>query len=231
MKFKERLLQGTLIKRYKRFFVDIKYKNKIITGHCPNTGSMMGLLNKGNKIWFSRSDNLSRKLKYTLEIIEVGKKMIGINTLLTNKIVFEALSQKKIKNFSKFNNIKPEVKFSDKTRFDFLISDNKEKCFLEVKNVTLSRKDEIAEFPDAITSRGAKHLKELIIAKQRGFESYILYLIQREDCKSFRIAKDIDEDYKIAFDKALKKGVKIICYDCKISTEEIKLNNRINYEY
>ena len=230
MKFKERLLQGTLIKRYKRFFVDIKYKNKIITGHCPNTGSMMGLLNEGNKIWFSRSDNLSRKLKYTLEIIEVGKKMIGINTLLTNKIVFEALSQKKIKNFAKFNNIKPEVKFSDKTRFDFLISDNKGKCFLEVKNVTLSRKDKIAEFPDAITSRGTKHLKELIIAKQRGFESYILYLIQREDCKSFRIAKDIDEAYKIAFDKALKKGVKIICYDCKISTEEIKLNNRINYE-
>ena len=230
MKFKERLLQGTLIKRYKRFFVDIKYKNKTITGHCPNTGSMMGLLNKGNKIWFSRSDNLSRKLKYTLEIIEVGKKMIGINTLLTNKIVFEALSQKRIKNFVKFNNIKPEVKFSDKTRFDFLISDNKEKCFLEVKNVTLSRKDEIAEFPDAITSRWAKHLKELIIAKQRGFESYILYLIQREDCKSFRIAKDIDEDYKIAFDKALKKGVKIICYDCKISSEEIRLNNRINYE-
>ena len=230
MKFKERLLEGTLIKRYKRFFVDIKYKNRIITGHCPNTGSMMGLLNKGNKIWFSRSDNLSRKLKYTLEIIEVGKKMIGINTLLTNKIVFEALSQKKIKNFVKFNNIKPEVKFSDKTRFDFLVSDNKEKCFLEVKNVTLSRKDKIAEFPDAITSRGTKHLKELIIAKQRGFKSYILYLIQREDCKSFRIAKDIDEDYKIAFDKALKKGVKIICYDCKISTEEIKLNNRINYE-
>ena len=230
MKFKERLLQGTLIKRYKRFFVDIKYKNKIITGHCPNTGSMMGLLNKGNKIWFSRSDNPSRKLKYTLEIIEVGKKMIGINTLLTNKIVFEALSQKKIKNFVKFNNIKPEVKFSDKTRFDFLISDNKEKCFLEVKNVTLSRKDKIAEFPDAITSRGTKHLKELIIAKQRGFESYILYLIQREDCKSFRIAKDIDEGYKTAFDKALKNEVKILCYDCKISAEEIKLNNRINYE-
>ena len=230
MKFKERLLQGTLIKRYKRFFVDIKYKNKIITGHCPNTGSMMGLLNKGNKIWFSRSDNLSRKLKYTLEIIEVGKKMIGINTLLTNKIVFEALSQKKIKNFVKFNNIKPEVKFSDKTRFDFLISDNKEKCFLEVKNVTLSRKDKIAEFPDAITSRGTKHLKELIIAKQRGFKSYILYLIQREDCKSFRIAKDIDEEYKTAFDIALKSKVKILCYDCKISAEEIKLNNRINYE-
>ena len=230
MEFKERLLQGSLIKRYKRFFVDINYKNKIITAHCPNSGSMMGLLKKGNKIWFSRSDNPSRKLKYTLEIIEEEKKMVGINTLLTNKIVFEALSQKRIKKLVKFNNIKTEVKFSDKTRFDFLISNNKEKCFLEVKNVTLSRKDKIAEFPDAITSRGTKHLNELIIARQRGFKSYILYLIQREDCESFRIAKDIDEEYKIAFDKALKNGVKILCYDCKISAEEIKLNNRINYE-
>ena len=230
MEFKERLLQGSLIKRYKRFFVDINYKNKIITAHCPNSGSMMGLLKKGNKIWFSRSDNPSRKLKYTLEIIDEEKKMVGINTLLTNKIVFEALSQKRIKKLVKFNNIKTEVKFSDKTRFDFLISNNKEKCFLEVKNVTLSRKDKIAEFPDAITSRGTKHLNELIIARQRGFKSYILYLIQREDCESFRIAKDIDEEYKIAFDKAMKNGVKILCYDCKISAEEIKLNNRINYE-
>ena len=230
MEFKERLLQGTLIKRYKRFFVDIKYKNKIIIAHCPNSGSMMGLLKKGNKIWFSRSDNPNRKLKYTLEIIEEEKKMVGINTLLTNKIVFEALNQKRIKKLVKFNNIKAEVKFSDKTRFDFLISNNKEKCFLEVKNVTLSRKDKIAEFPDAITSRGTKHLNELIIAKERGFKSYILYLIQREDCDSFKIAEDIDEEYKIAFDKAMKNGVKILCYDCKITDEEIKLNNRINYE-
>ena len=106
MKFKERLLQGTLIKRYKRFFVDIKHKNKIITCHCPNSGSMMGLLNKGNKVWFSRSNNPGRKLKYTLEIIEVEKKMVGINTLIANKIVLEALNQKKIKNLAEFNNIK-----------------------------------------------------------------------------------------------------------------------------
>ena len=227
MKFKERLLQGTLIKRYKRFFVDIKYKNKIITGHCPNTGSMMGLLNKGNKIWFSRSDNLSRKLKYTLEIIEVGKKMIGINTLLTNKIVFEALNQKKIKSLIKFKNIKNEVKFSETTRFDFLISNDREKCFLEVKNVTLVRKNKIAEFPDSITSRGTKHLNELINAKKKGFQSYILYLVQREDCRSFKIAEDLDEEYKVTFIEALKAGVKILCYDCKLSNEEIKLNNQI----
>ena len=230
MKFKEKLLQGTLIKRYKRFFADIEYKGKVITAHCPNSGSMMGLLNKGNVAWFSKSDNPKRKLKYTLEIIEVNKTMVGINTQLTNKIVFEALNQKKIINLIKFNNIKSEAKFSDKTRFDFLISNNKEKCFLEVKNVTLVRKNKVAEFPDAITSRGTKHLKELSRARKKGFVSYILYLIQREDCKSFKIAKDIDQEYKNAFDNALKSGVKILCYDCKISDEEIKLNNQIYYE-
>ena len=195
MKFKERLLQGALVKRYKRFFVDIEYKNKIITGHCPNSGSMKGLLNTGNKVWFSKSDNPSRKLKYTLEIIEVEKKMVGINTLLTNKIVLEALNCKKINSLIKFNDIKTEVKFSNNTRFDFLLLNNKEKCFLEVKNVTLVRGKKMAEFPDAITSRGTKHLNELCNAKKKGYQSYILYLIQREDCDSFKIAKDIDKKY------------------------------------
>ena len=211
MKFKERLLQGTLIKRYKRFFVDIKYQNKTISAHCPNSGSMMGLLNKGNSVWFSASNNKKRKLKYTLEIIDIDKKLIGINTQLTNKIVLEALIQKRIKNLVKFDSIRREVKFSDKTRFDFLISNNKEKCFLEVKNVTLVRNNKIAEFPDAVTSRGTKHLKELITAKKRGYQSCMLYLIQRDDCKSFKIADDIDREYKIAFNEALKNGVKMLC--------------------
>ena len=230
MRFKEKLLQGTLIKRYKRFFVDIKYKNKIITAHCPNSGSMMGLLENGNKAWFSISDNPNRKLKYTLEIIEVEKRKVGINTMLSNKIVLEALKYKKIDELVKFNQIKTEVKFSENTRFDFFLSNNKEKCFLEVKNVTLLRKNKLAEFPDAITSRGKKHLDELSKAKKQGYQSYILYLIQRENCDSFKIAEDIDEDYKIAFDKALKAGVKILCYDCKLTNEEIKLNNQIKYE-
>ena len=230
MKFKERLLQGTLVKRYKRFFVDINYNNKVITGHCPNTGSMMGLLNKGSKVWFSKSDDPKRKLKYTLQIIEINKKKIGINTLLTNKIVYEALNEKKIKKLSKFNNIKSEVKFSENTRFDFLLTNEKEKCFLEVKNVTLLRKKNIAEFPDAITSRGTKHLNELIKAKKNGYHAYMLYLIQIEGCDSFKIASDIDQEYKIMFDKALKNGVKILCYDCKLNNEEIKLNKQIKYE-
>ncbi len=230
MKFKERLLQGTLIKRYKRFFVDIKYKNKVITGHCPNTGSMLGLLKKGNKVWFSKSEDPKRKLKYTLQIIEINKKKVGINTLITNKIVNEALNLKKIHELNKFNYIKNEVKFSENTRFDFLLSNKSEKCFLEVKNVTLLRDKKVAEFPDAITSRGTKHLNELIKAKKKGYKTYILYLIQIEGCNSFKIAKDIDQEYKFAFDNALKNGVKILCYDCKLNNEEIILNKQINYE-
>ena len=230
MKFKNKLLQGTLIKRYKRFFVDIKYQNKKVIAHCPNSGSMMGLLTEGNKVWFSKADNPNRKLKYTLEILGANKNMIGVNTHLTNKIVLEALENKKIKDLIKFNDIKSEVKFSDNTRFDFLISNKKEKCFLEVKNVTLVRKKAIAEFPDSITSRGSKHLKELINAKRKGYASYILYLIQRDDCKSFKVASDIDEVYKNNFDIALKNGVKMLCYDCKLSNEEIIINNRIYYD-
>ena len=228
MKYKEKLLQGILIKRYKRFFVDIKFKNQIITAHCPNSGSMMGLIEKGNIVWFSKSDNPKRKLKYTLEIIKVKKNLVGINTLITNKLVLEALKSKKIKNLIPFNKIKTESKFSKNTRFDFLLFNGRTKCYLEVKNVTLVRNENVAEFPDAVTSRGTKHLNELINAKKCGYQSYILYLIQREDCKSFKIADDIDKNYKIAFNKAIKAGVKVLCYDCKISNEELKLNDQIN---
>ena len=229
MKFEKKLLKGTLLKRYKRFFVDIKHKNRTIIAHCPNSGSMFGLLKKGNKVWFSESNNPKRKLKYTLQIIEVDNKLVGINTHLTNKIILESLKKKKIQCLAKFTEIKPEVKFSKNTRFDFLISNNKEKCFLEVKNVTLVRKTNTAEFPDAITTRGTKHLKELIEAKKMGYQSYLLFLIQREDCKHLKIAKDIDLNYKKAFDDSLKNGVKILCYDCKLSDEEIIINNQILY--
>ena len=230
MKFKNKLLQGTLIKRYKRFFIDIKYQNKRIIAHCPNSGSMMGLLKEGNQVWFSKTDDPKRKLKYTLQIVSINKSLVGTNTHLTNKIVLEALKNKKIEDLNKFNNIKNKVKFSDNTRFDFLITNKKEKCYLEVKNVTLVRKKGIAEFPDSITSRGTKHLIELINAKKKGYKAYILYLIQRDDCKNFKIASDIDKIYKNSFDMALKSGVKMLCYDCKLNNEEIIINNQIYYD-
>jgi len=229
MNFENRLIPGEFIKRYKRFFVDIKINNQIVTAHCPNTGSMMGLLDKGNKVWLSKTNNPNRKLKYTLQIIEKNNIKVGVNTHLSNKIVHEALINNSINCFKKDKFIKPETKFNKETRFDFLISEKKDKSFLEVKNVTLSRKKGVSEFPDAVTSRGLKHIKELINAKKKGFNIYLLFLTQRNDCKKFRIAKDIDPEYYNLLVKAVKKKLKILCYDCKFSAKGIELNNKIKF--
>ena len=229
MIFNKKLISGEFVKRYKRFFVDVKINNKIITAHCPNTGSMMGLLSANNKVWLSKSENPERKLKYTLQIIENKKSMVGVNTHLTNKIVLEALEENSIKELKNLDNIKSEVKFCKNTRFDFLISKNNKKIFVEVKNVTLSRKKGVAEFPDAVTARGLKHISELINASKRGFETYLLFLIQRNDCNQFKIAQDIDTDYYKLLKESEKK-LNIICYDCKFSPKGIKLNKNIKFK-
>ena len=143
MNFENKLISGFLIKRYKRFFVDIKINNQIVTAHCPNTGSMYGLLKEGNKVWLSKSNNPNRKLKYTLEIIENNNSKVGINTHSSNKIVLNALQNNSIDEFKNISNIKPETKFGTNTRFDFLISSKKSKIFIEVKNVTLSRRKKL----------------------------------------------------------------------------------------
>ena len=229
MNFEKILISGEFIKRYKRFLVDVKINNKIVTAHCPNTGSMLGLLKEGNKVWLSKSDNPERKLKYTLQIIEDKKSKVGINTHLANKIVLNALNDKLIPNFIELKTIKQEVKFGDNTRFDFLVLNDDRKTFIEVKNVTLSRKKGVAEFPDAVTSRGHKHIRELLNAKKQGYEVYLLYLIQRNDCNQFKIAKDIDKKYHELLTKAVKKNLNILCYDCKFSSKGIKLNSKINF--
>ena len=229
MNFRNKLIPGVLIKRYKRFFVDVKINNNIVTAHCPNTGSMMGLLKKGNKVWLSESDNPKRKLKFTLQMIAEKNQKVGINTHLTNKIILDALINKQIKVFENSETIKTEVKFGTNTRFDFLIINGMQKTFIEVKNVTLSRVNGIAEFPDAVTTRGHKHLNELIKASQKGYKIFILYLIQREDCSKFKIAKDIDPVYYKLLQKAVKKKLNVLCYDCKFSTKGIKLNRKINF--
>ncbi len=230
MNFENKLISGLFVKRYKRFFVDIKINNKIITAHCPNTGSMYGLLKKGNKVWISKSSNPNRKLKYTLEIIEDKNSKVGVNTHSTNKIVHHALQNNLIDEFDNISEIKPEIKFGLNTRFDFLVSNEKQKTFIEVKNVTLSREKGLAEFPDAITTRGLKHINELLKASKKNYKIYILYLIQRDDCKSFTVAKDIDPNYTSTLRKAVKNKLKILCYDCKFSSKGIKLNNKIKFK-
>jgi len=230
MNFENPLISGLFIKRYKRFFADIFVKNKIVTAHCANSGSMMGLLNRNSKVWLTKSNNEKRKLKYTLQIIEDEKSKVGVNTHLTNKIAKHALENNLIKDFTKNVIIKSEQVFGANTRFDFYLEDAKAKSFLEVKNVTLKRKSKIAEFPDSVTARGTKHLNELINAKKQGFKSYLLFVIQREDCDKFMIAKDLDPEYSKTLIKAIKHDVKILCYDCKFSSKGIILNKKIKFQ-
>jgi len=224
MKFTSSLIKGKLIKRYKRFFTDIEVNNKILIAHCPNTGSMMGLLDKGNDVWVTKHNDPKRKLKYTLEMIKVKKRIIGVNTHRANRIVEHALNNKLIDDFKSIKNIKAEFKYSDDTRFDFLC----DKKILEVKNVTLLRDNNIAEFPDAVTSRGSKHLKMLINSIKKGYKPYVLFLTQIQDINTFKIAKDIDANYYKDYIEAKKAGVNFIAYRCYLSSKEIKIEKKIN---
>ncbi len=227
MEFTNTLIKGKLVKRYKRFFADIKVNNEILTAHCPNTGSMMGLLDKNNEVWISKNDNPKRKLKYTLEIIKVKKNLVGVNTHLANKIVAEGLKNNSFKEFNNLKDIQPEKFYNKETRFDFLVNKSNKKIFIEVKNVTLFRNNEVSEFPDAPTSRGTKHIKTLINASKKGFISYVLFLVQIENMKYFKIAKDIDKYYYENYLIAKKSGVRFLAYKCKIDHKQIKIDKKI----
>ena len=227
MEFTKALIKGKLIKRYKRFFTDVKIGKEIVTAHCPNTGSMKGLLDEGNEVYVSKNDDPKRKLKYTLEIVKVKKNLVGVNTHFANKIAYHGLSNNLVKEVANSDSIKPEVFFDKETRFDFLIEKNKQKIFVEVKNVTLFRDKKTAEFPDAVTSRGSKHLKTLIEAVKKGYKSYLLFLIQIQGVNNFKIAKDIDKEYYENYLLAKKAGVIFLAYQCKISAKEIKIDKKI----
>ena len=224
MKFTSTLIKGKLIKRYKRFFVDIKVNNSILTAHCPNTGSMMGLLNEGNDVLVTKNNNPNRKLKFTLEMIKVNKKFVGVNTHRANRIVEHGLKNKLIKEFKFIKKITPEFKYSNDTRFDFLCDQN----IIEVKNVTLIRNENLAEFPDAVTTRGSKHLINLIDSIKKNYKPYVLFLTQIQGINNFRIAKDIDNNYYQNYKVAKKAGVKFLAYRCLLSSKEIKIEKKIN---
>ena len=227
MEFTKSLIKGKLIKRYKRFFVDVKINNEIVTAHCPNTGSMKGLLNEGNEVYLLKHDDPKRKLKYSLEIIKARNNFVGVNTHLANKIVNHGLINNLIKELKNNDSIKPEVFFDKETRFDFLIEKNRQKIFVEVKNVTLFRNKKTAEFPDAITSRGSKHLRTLINAIKKGYKSYLIFLIQVQNMENFKVARDIDEEYYKNYLFAKKAGVNFLAYRCKISPKKIFIEKKL----
>jgi len=227
MEFTKSLIKGKLIKRYKRFFTDIKLNKEVVTAHCPNTGSMMGLLEEGNEVYLLKNDDPKRKLKYGLEIIKSRGNLVGVNTHMANKIAHHGLKNNLIKELKNNDDIKAEVFFNKETRFDFLIEKNKQKIFMEVKNVTLFRDKNTAEFPDAITSRGSKHLLTLIDAIRKGYKCYLLFLVQIENMEYFRIAKDIDSEYYKNYLIARKAGVNFLAYRCKISSKEILIDKKL----
>ena len=227
MEFTKSLIKGNLIKRYKRFFVDVKINKEIVTAHCPNTGSMKGLLDEGNEVYLLQNDNPKRKLKYGLEIIKAKNKLVGVNTHLANKIVNHGLTNNLINELKNNDSIKQEVFFNKETRFDFLLQKNKQKIFVEVKNVTLFRDKKTAEFPDAITSRGSKHLLELIDAIKKGYKAYLIYLVQIQNMEYFKIAKDIDIEYNKNYLIAKKAGVNFLAYRCKINSKQILIDKKL----
>ena len=227
MEFTKSLIKGKLIKRYKRFFVDVNIKKEIVTAHCPNTGSMKGLLDKDNEVYLLKNDNPKRKLKYGLEIIKARKNLVGVNTHLANKIVGHGLQNNLIKELKNNDTVKSEVFFNKETRFDFLIEKNNKKSFVEVKNVTLFRQENTAEFPDAVTTRGSKHLLALIDATKKGYKSYLIFLVQIQNMEKFKVAKDIDNEYYQNYQTARKAGVIFLAYRCKIDTKKIIIDKKL----
>ena len=227
MKFTKSLINGKLIKRYKRFFVDVKINKEIVTAHCPNTGSMKGLLDEGNEVYLLKNSNPKRKLKYGLEMIRAKKNLVGVNTHMANKIVSHGLSNNLIKELENNDSIESEVFFNKETRFDFFITKNSQKSFVEVKNVTLFRDEKTAEFPDAITTRGSKHLITLIDAIKKGYKAYLIFLVQIQNMEKFKIAKDIDSEYYRNYLAAKKAGVNFLAYRCKINSKEILIEKKL----
>jgi len=229
MNFQSKLLEGRLVSRYKRFFADIELPDgRIITAHCANTGSMAGLKDPGNRCWVSKVANPKRKLQYDWHIVEAGTALVGIHTGWPNKIVEEALNADVITELEGYEGLRREVKYGENSRVDFLLeSENRRPCYVEVKSITFSRENGLAEFPDAKTARGTKHLIEMENMVTQGARAVMLYVVQREDCNRFSIAHDVDPEYQRVLIEAKKTGVECLAYACKITPNEISVSHRI----
>ena len=228
-------MRGTLVRRYKRFLADVTLEDgEEITAHVANPGSMLGLKEAGMEVWLSESDNPKRKLKYSWELVRDGKGLVGINTMHPNKIAAEAITAGKIGELTGYSGLRPEVRYGKNSRIDILLTDDKRPdCYVEIKSVTLKRggKDSVrAEFPDSVTARGTKHLGELSDMVVAGSRAVMFYLVQREDCKIFSIASDIDAAYADALEKAIKQGVEVICYACRLTPSEIIIDHPLPAE-
>ncbi len=233
MRFPSALERGRLLQRYKRFLADVALDSgETVTASCPNTGSMLGLTAPGSRVWLSRSDSHTRKYAHTWEMVEAdlghGPALVGINTGHPNKLVAEAIAASRIKTLTGYGTLRREVRYGEASRIDILLDDaRKGRCYVEVKNVHLMRQAGLAEFPDCVTERGAKHLRELAAMAAEGHRSVMVFLIQRTDAKRFSLAADLDPEYAAAFRVASEAGVEAMAFRCRMSEAEIALDRAV----
>lgn len=228
MKFPSPLIRGRLLRRYKRFLADVTLDNgEEITTHVANPGSMLGLAEPGSEVWLRRHDDPKRKLAYSWELVRIGDALVCVNTGHPNRLVESAIRDGRIPELAGYETIRREVKYGERSRIDLLLEgEGRPPCYVEIKSVTLARGDGppyVAEFPDAVTARGAKHLQELARMAESGRRAVMLYLAQRGDCDRFALAADIDPRYAEAFADARVRGVEAICYDCRVTVEGIDI--------
>lgn len=230
MKFQKQLVSGRLIKRYKRFLADVVLEDgSIVTAHCTNTGSMKSCLEKGAEVYLSPAENPKRKTRFTWEMIEIDGNWVGINTSFPNALVYEWLQEDLIPGMEGLSDLKREVKWED-SRFDIFARDNSRDCFIEVKNVSL-REGNRALFPDAVSTRGRKHLNTLIRVKRAGMRAVMVYVVQRMDVSSFSPARAIDPEYALALDEAIRRGVEIYVVQARVSPEGFTFHRTLPFIY
>ncbi len=230
MKFDRPLIKGRLIQRYKRFLADVTLEDgQTVTAHCANPGAMLGLNAPGLTVWLEPNDDPKKKLKYSWKLVELPDgDWAGIDTSLPNRLVAEALAAAAIPELAGYESIRREVKYGRNSRIDFLlVGAGRPDCYVEVKNVHLRRVGDLAEFPDSVTTRGAKHLEELGAMAEAGARAVMLYVVQMTGCGRFALAGDIDPAYAAAFQRARECGVEALCRACRISEGEIGLDRAL----
>lgn len=229
MDFPQPLVRGRLVSRYKRFFADTVLDDGMeVTAHCPNPGAMLGLNTPGLPVWLSRSDDPKRKLAHTLELVEVDGGLVGINTMHPNRLVAEALAEGLIPELAGYGSVRREVKYGQASRIDFLLqSDERPACWLEVKNVHLMRTPGLAEFPDCVAARSARHLRELEAMVEAGDRAVALFVVQRDDCEAFAACRELDPAFAHGLDRAADAGVEVLVYGCELTTDRIRIARRL----
>ena len=233
MRFPSPLQRGRLLRRYKRFLADVALDTgETVTAACPNTGSMLGLTAPGATVWLSRSESPTRKYPHTWELVETdlgeGPSLVGINTGHPNRLVAEAIEAARIKALAGYQSLRREVRYGEASRIDILLEDaGKGRCYVEIKNVHMMRRAGLAEFPDCVTERGAKHLRELSQMVAQGHRAVMLFLIQRTDAKRFALARDLDPHYWETFHMATEAGVEALAFRCRMSAEEIAIDRAV----